>query len=280
MKYIPKELKENVNISKSNLLIDFFILLGSIVGIGIILYIILGFAVEIIVPHLPEKVENSLEELFTKKFKKQKTTKAEVELQRILDELLENSPSQYKYYKVHIIPHPKANAFAYPGGNILVFSSLLNQAAYENEIAFVLAHELGHYANRDHLRGFGRKLVFFTMSIIFLGQDSSITHLIRKSLQKVDRKFSQHQEMQADRYALDLLYKRYGHVGGCTGFLERSKRKTKDYPLLYYFATHPHPQDRIKILDTQVRQKGYPLKEQIAKKEILMIKFSKSKKKK
>jgi Zn-dependent protease with chaperone function len=44
------------------------------------------------------------------------------------------------------------NAFALPGGRIYVLSALLERARSPDELAGVLAHELGHVAHRDGLR--------------------------------------------------------------------------------------------------------------------------------
>jgi Zn-dependent protease with chaperone function len=76
----------------------------------------------------------------------------------------ESSRQQDMQYKIHIIPDPRINAMALPGGNIVVFSALIKETGSENELAFVLAHELGHFANRDHLRGLGRRLLLLTAS--------------------------------------------------------------------------------------------------------------------
>ncbi|WP_442756368.1 M48 family metallopeptidase [Methylocystis sp. JAN1] len=44
------------------------------------------------------------------------------------------------------------NAFALPGGKVYLLSGLLDKAESQDEIAGVLAHELGHLDHRDHLR--------------------------------------------------------------------------------------------------------------------------------
>ena len=42
----------------------------------------------------------------------------------------------------------------------MVSTGLLEQTASENELAFVVGHEIGHFRNRDHLRGLGRGVAF------------------------------------------------------------------------------------------------------------------------
>jgi Zn-dependent protease with chaperone function len=59
-------------------------------------------------------------------------------------------------YKVSVHDQATVNAVALPGGNIIVFKGLLTELKSENEVAMILAHELGHYAHRDHLHGIGQ----------------------------------------------------------------------------------------------------------------------------
>jgi predicted Zn-dependent protease len=69
--------------------------------------------------------------------------------------------------------------------------------------------------------------------------------------------FSQHQETEADLFALDLLNKRYGHIAGATDFFEKLAKEDTHGRLAYFFATHPYPQNRIATLQEQIQQKGY-----------------------
>ena len=124
-------------------------------------------------------------------------------------------------YKVHVVSENIMNAIALPGGNIIVYTPLLNKMGSENELAFVLAHELGHMHNRDHLKKLGRTLVLGYGSSVIFGKDNYITTIITNSLIKAEMRFSQEQEQQADLYAVDLLNKSYNSVSGSIEFLER-----------------------------------------------------------
>ncbi len=265
MKYTPKELHENVNISSSSPVREFFILLGSLLGTCALVYVILGLAVDLVVPRLPAELEQSLGKVFLNSYGRLEKTPSEIELQKLLDSLSNKMSANKTGYTVHIIPRSNdvVNAAALPGGNIIVFSPLIKQAESENELAFVLGHELGHYANRDHLRGLGRSLVLFAVSTVLFGQNSGLSNFLVESLVKVEMKFSQAQEQAADLWALDLLNKRYGHVAGAKDFLAKMAAKEKMGRLTYYFASHPYPQDRLDILEKQIKTKGYLEKEKI-----------------
>lgn len=257
MKYTPKELKENVNISRTSPIREFFLLLGGVLGVILIVYIALGFAVDIVVTKLSPEIEQSLGRLYSKIYENTEETTTGIQLQEILDGLAKELPKGELQYKVHLVTNSLINAMALPGGNIVVFSGLIKEVKSENELAFVLAHELGHFANRDHLRGLGRRLVLLTISIALLGRDSSAANFLMNSLLNVEMKFSQHQEKMADLWALDLLNRRYGHVSGATDFFEKMSKKEKKGRILYYFATHPYPENRVKTLEEQIREKGY-----------------------
>ena len=49
-----------------------------------------------------------------------------------------------------VLATPVPNAFALPGGKVYLFSGLLAKAQNPDEIAGVLAHELGHLRHRDN----------------------------------------------------------------------------------------------------------------------------------
>jgi predicted Zn-dependent protease len=265
VRFVPKELNKNVNISAEPPLKEFFLLLIALLGIVLCIYIGLGFAVDLIVPRLPTEIETRLGRMYSRLYegkKDEKSQAVEAEIQRILDGLAAEL-SYPQPYKVHLVSAQRANALALPGGNIIITSALIKEIDSENALAFVLAHELGHFANRDHLRGLGRGLVFVTISSILFGADSSVSQILQNSLQNVEMKFSQHQEKKADLFALALLNRRYGHIAGATDFFQSMKKKEKGGRFLYYFASHPHSQERINILEQEIVKMGYARKESI-----------------
>lgn len=54
--------------------------------------------------------------------------------------------------KLQVVNHPMINAFAVPGGHIVLFSGLIKMAGSPEEVAAVLAHEMGHVVARDPTR--------------------------------------------------------------------------------------------------------------------------------
>ncbi|MCI5137077.1 MAG: hypothetical protein D3922_01385 [Candidatus Electrothrix sp. AR1] len=147
-----------------------------------------------------------------------------VELQRLVDELGRCNEVGYPL-QVNMAPSKDANAFAFPGGRIIVLEGLLETIRSENGLSFVLAHEMAHFKHRDHLRGMGRGLVFTALSALLTGAGSDITQLIAPALGIGQARYSQEREALADKLALETLNCFYGHVGGATDFLRQCRRK-------------------------------------------------------
>jgi len=272
MKYTPKELHQNVNVSQTSALKELFLLLGGALGILIVIYIVLGFAVDLIVPRLSPGIEGHLAKLYAQRFADEEQTAAGKYLQELLEELVKEIPEDPGgHYYVHLVSSSQTNAVALPGGHIIVLSALTEELDSENELAFILAHELGHFANRDHLRGLGRGLVMMTISAFLFGVDNELTGFLMNSLLNVEMKFSQHQETKADLFALELLNKRYGHIAGATDFFQKATKKETRSRLAYYFATHPYPEDRVTSLQKQIRKKAYAVREKLPLDERLKL---------
>ena len=259
MQYTPKEIETNVNVSDVSSRKEFAVLLGGVVAIIVIAYLALGLAVDVIVPRLPAGVDHVLSGYFGRAFHDLAPTAADAYLRDLLRKLVQASPLKGTEYVVHLIPSSEANALALPGGHIVVLSGLLEQLESENELAFILAHELGHFAHRDHLRGLGRGLVIATLSTLILGGDSDVTNfLVSSVLNVMQMRFSQAQETQADLFGVEVLASAYGHIGGATDFFTKLAQAEARGRLTYFFATHPYPADRVAQLLAHVQAKNYP----------------------
>ncbi|MCI5120638.1 MAG: peptidase M48, partial [Candidatus Electrothrix sp. AUS4] len=195
-------------------------------------------------------------------FKQQEEDPRRVELQRLVDELGRCHDVGYPL-QVNMAQSQQANAFAFPGGRIIVLEGLLKKVHSENGLVFVLAHEIAHFKNRDHLRGLGRGLVMTALSALLTGAGSDLTKLITPALGVGQAQYSQEREALADRLALESLHCLYGHVGGASEFFEAMQReegKQGSGPGRY-FSSHPAAMQRINGLHQLAEKSGFVAKE-------------------
>jgi Zn-dependent protease with chaperone function len=260
MKYTPRQPGSNVNVTPTSPLREFFLLTAGLLGIVMLIYIVLGLAVDLIAPRISTNLENKMGGLFVGSIEAKDSDSIRGTYVRSLVEELQDRCVQLPYlFKVHIRQSPTVNAVALPGGHIIVFTGLLDRVASENELAFVLAHEMGHFAHRDHLRGIGRAFVFITISTLLLGTDSTVSKMLANALNLTEMSFSRKQETRADEFALETLHCDYGHVAGATDFFEKISKEKDPGKFGHYFASHPESRKRISHLENIIRSRGFKL---------------------
>ncbi len=258
MKYTPRLPRTNVNVTPDSPLKEFFLLSCGLLGLIAGIYLLLGLAVDWLAPRIPPDLENRMAAPLLRSLDKAPEGDSRVRcLQRLVDRLQARCAHLPYHFRVHVSDSDAVNAVALPAGHIVVYRGLLDRVTSENELAFVLAHEMGHYAHRDHLRGLGRGLVLMAMAAFFTGSDSSLNSLLSSMLNLSEMRFSRVQESQADAFALQELNCYYGHVGGAMDLFTKLPETVGPEAVTHYFASHPANRKRISDLKKLARKKGY-----------------------
>lgn len=125
-----------------------------------------------------------------------------------LEERLAGTESRFDY-RVSVVDHEAVNAFALPGGRILLFHGLIAFAETPEEVAAVLAHELAHVNERHGLRQLIRTLgiSFISATVIGAGfEGAELAELIGEvATVGLVLKYSREFEEEADLVGADLL---------------------------------------------------------------------------
>ena len=263
MKFVarPVEEDENINVSPYSTFAAGLRVMFQVVLLGLGVYLLLGLLVDFVVPYIPPHWEDSLASTIMQEVntsRKSSDSFKTAEIQQLLDSLAAKIEDNSRKFKVSVVVEKDINALALPGGHIVIFSELLEQIESENELAMVLAHELGHFVSRDHLRGLGRSFLFFIVANIFLG-DSSATKSLMNSSGIMQNNYSRAQEYAADTFALHLLVKHYGHAGGASDFFTRLAARESLPDLVHYLSTHPASAKRIKAIEQIISDSNYQI---------------------
>ena len=152
--YKPKKVDHSVNRSSDNELKDFFILIAaSVVGVIFVGFVALQFS-SVAVSFISLKDEQSLVgklDLLPDSMNKL-PTKTSKELTDFANSLWQPFNDELVFVDVQTFNFDKENAFISLGGNIKVTTEYLDNVASENDLAFVLCHELGHFYHRHVLK--------------------------------------------------------------------------------------------------------------------------------
>lgn len=166
-------------------------------------------------------------------------------------------PETFGGYHFSILDTDEINAFAAPGGLIVVSRGLIRCCRNEDALAAVLAHEVGHVEREHGLNAIekGRKTAFMTTLAVTAGKSLGGTELadLTKVFEgtigditntMVNSGYSRQSEFEADAASVRILRTVGYNPEGLVDMLAQMQKRLK--PGSHGFgATHPAPKDRI-----------------------------------
>ena len=188
--------------------------------------------------------------------------------QRILDHCA-SPPFDFQFY---VVEEDVYNAFAGPGGHIFIYSGLLVAMESEDELAGILAHEIGHVVGRhiseqiEQSKKIGLATLAGVVAGVFLGGSAATTSAITTGSiaagQSLSLKYSREHEVEADQLGIRYLTDAGYDGEALIKVLEKIRQKqwfgSKEVPS--YLSTHPAVEARLMYLDTwiQVHKESTP----------------------
>jgi beta-barrel assembly-enhancing protease len=191
-----------------------------------------------------EELGDLFKDMIWDQFPTVKDNPADSAFQQIKDRLIQALDTTAYRYQFTIIKSDQINAFTIPGGNIYMFSELMKVAETPEEVAAVLAHEIGHAEQRHVVTKLMQELSITAIISVLSGGDPSILTQVLQDI--IGNSFSRKQEEEADKFALELLEKAGISPKSLARFFERLNEKDLDYDeSLEILMTHPHNDKRI-----------------------------------
>jgi predicted Zn-dependent protease len=162
----------------------------------------------------------------------------------IKDRLCEHSGIADTSISVYVIVNDEVNAFALPGGNIIVYTGLIEYCKSPEELSGVLAHEIAHVEHGDVMKKLMRNIGFSMLTTIAggnagdeIGQD--VVRLLSSSA------FDREQETEADTAAVYMLARADIDPQYMANMLFRLSQERRNVPARFeWLSTHPNSQDR------------------------------------
>jgi Zn-dependent protease with chaperone function len=156
-----------------------------------------------------------------------------------------------------VLATPVPNAFALPGGKVYLFNGLLARAQNPDEIAGILAHELGHLRHRDSTRN----LIYnggtsFLIGLLF-GDITGSSALIFASRSIVTASYTREAEQNADTFSIDVMHRLGRPTKPMGELLFRVTGKEGDKSLSF-LANHPLTEDRLARMSSEDRPPSGP----------------------
>jgi predicted Zn-dependent protease len=226
--------------------------------IAILVSTFTGIMVRILVARVPQKWENELGDKWLLELKQETTFIQDSNMMAKLDRgvapLIAAIPDKATKYTFYLINEPWPNAFALPGGHVVVTTGLIELADRPEELAGVVAHEIAHVTQKHVFRKVISSYGPYLLVRLFLRDEDGLLGILGEGSQLlVSQSFSQEYELEADsvgwqyliaahidpRGAIDILTKLKAEQAGMSG-MDKALRA---------FDSHPATEKRIQKLE-------------------------------
>jgi len=166
-------------------------------------------------------------------------------------------PLTFKGYHFLLLDTDNVVAFSAPSGFVFVSKGMVRLCKNEDDLAAVLAHEIGHVQNLHALEAISTSRITSALTIIasegantFVdGASGGLTGLFESSISDITNKlvnsgYARNQENEADATAIKIMQKIGYNPGSLVRVLDAMKTKVKP-GAIGFISTHPAPDDRI-----------------------------------
>jgi len=225
-----------------------------------------SFCVPVPAPAMTIQEERELGDKFLQEVKKRwpfiQDTSINAYVSDVGKRILQAVGSQPFEYRFFVLNSQEVNAFAVPGGLVFLNSGLILTIDNEDELAGVMAHEIGHVAAR-HISKRSDKAMPLSLATlgalllgIFLGGKaaSAVATTAIATSETVLLKYSREDEEEADSLGLKFMEKAGYDRRAMISMLKKIRRSygpaSSDPPA--YLMTHPATEDRANNLEIQM----------------------------
>ncbi len=182
------------------------------------------------------------------------------QLDELIDPVIKVAEESGYTFKVHISRAQELNAFALPGGVMVVNAGTILKAGRLEELLGVMAHEVSHvtkrHATRQLISMYG---IYFFADLVFGGMAGTLTGLSQGAVFLLQQGFSRENEEEADLQGLRYLEQAQIDPSGMVEFFERVKQEEQGAPFLSsmengvaILSTHPAIDSRIAYLRERI----------------------------
>jgi predicted Zn-dependent protease len=170
---------------------------------------------------------------------------ASAALHRLIARLAGTVKTRYRF-RVVVVDHKLVNAFAAPGGYVIVFRGLIDKSRTPEGFAGVLAHEMGHVIERHPTEAIIKAVGLGVVLGVFVGDTSSIGGAAADFASTlVNKSYGRSAEREADRLGVTMLNRADIRGDGLADFFTWvAKKEGTRNGLSSFLATHPSSRER------------------------------------
>ena len=235
----------------------------TILAISLVVFALLGFAYFYALPWLAEKSVVFVPKEYEVKMGEsiyQSYIKSE-EVDTAKTELANNFLKQIDFqtdYPLHvtIVKSNVKNAFALPGGHVVIYTELLDNMKSYEELAALLGHEVGHVKQRHTTKNIFRSFSGYFLISIFLGDFSGVSATVLDNANQLHQlSYSRELESEADETGFQTLKYNNINAKGMISLFENLQKGNEAGSIVPEFlSTHPVTENRMIFIKEMIKK--------------------------
>jgi Zn-dependent protease with chaperone function len=163
--------------------------------------------------------------------------------------------------KIYYVNEEVVNAFALPGGNIVVYDGLVKKLKNENELAALLAHEFTHVQKRHATRNIFRNMAGYILISALTGDMNGLTQQFILTADNLGTlSYSRELETEADDYGMQVLKENNLSCAGMKSLFETFKEEEK-IAVHELLSSHPDLDSRIERVEIFMQKNSYDIQQ-------------------
>jgi Zn-dependent protease with chaperone function len=181
---------------------------------------------------------------------------------KLLNDFFDSLHFKTKYdIEILYVKKDEVNAYAMPGGYMVVYDGIIKKMKSEEELAGLLAHEFSHIQLKHTLKSTFNSIGFSALlQIIFGGFDDSVIGLLGNQTEQLRQlHYSRTLEQEADENGFKLMKAQQLDPHGMINLFERLKAESNDI-IPSILSTHPLPAERIKYIQDLISNNKFEVK--------------------
>jgi len=212
---------------------------------------------ELILINTPREVGigRNLDREISRKFKILKDPAINARLGKVGQRVAAASDRKDLLYHFRVVDSKELNAFCLPGGFIYIHSRLMDIAT-DDELACVIAHEVGHIAARHAIKKLQAALGYRLVISLALRNVSSI--ILKDALNimynLITLGYSRHDEREADRLAVKYAHRSGYNPEAMISFFRKLLKEKKVSRHLIFLRSHPPVEERIRDVKEEIKR--------------------------
>jgi len=204
------------------------------------------------------QIGDAVAKQFEAKFEVNSDVDANERVKEIFRKIVDVCDRQELLYSVKVVNDENANALSLPGGGVYIFTGILDIVDNDDQLAGVIAHEVGHIAAKHGMKRLQASYGYTLLQILAASSGSvNAVKGLQTAYLTLLTAYSREDELMADTLGVKYMLKSGYDPKEMVKFLEKLQKEKREAPIkkISIWHTHPYINERIAVVNKEISGK-------------------------